>query len=375
VAVARLWSGFAVCTLVLAASAAGDTGTGPFARVGGELVGGPGFGRSMALSANGTTALFGDVASGRAIVYVRKGSGWRLQARLTGTGAPGAIGFGAGVALSADGDTALVSGNFRNSFSTASWVFTRSGSTWRQQAVLPTGRARRQQGDSFIGFGGEPAWNVALSADGTTALVASAQTSRAKTVWVAWVFSHVGATWTRQARLSGMPRAGGGATVALSADGSTALIAENGERPSVYVRSGSTWTKQATLATANPSGLCFAECLALSADGRTALVAGETTRIFTRRGSTWTRQPSTLPGGGVALSGDGTRAVVGSALRYAGIGAAFVISHDGTSWTAQRFTPGGIALAYDAHVAISGDGHTVLVGGDPAGIVWTLAER
>jgi hypothetical protein len=77
----------------------------------------------------------------------------------------------------------------------------------------------------------------------------------------------------------------------------------------------------------------------------------------------------------VALSGDGTRAAVGSSLRYAGIGAAFALEHTGSSWTRQMFTPGGIALAYTAHVAISGDGRTVLVGGDSAGIVWTLVER
>jgi hypothetical protein len=68
--------------------------------------------------------------------------------------------FGRAVALSANGDTALIGEPFNNNYLTgAAWVFTRSGSSWIQQ-----GGALRP-GASTSGT------RVALSADGNTALI------------------------------------------------------------------------------------------------------------------------------------------------------------------------------------------------------------
>ncbi len=53
--------------------------------------------------------------------------------KLTGGGEVGAGGFGVSVALSGDGSTALVGGHGDNNGVGAAWVFTRSGSTWAQQ--------------------------------------------------------------------------------------------------------------------------------------------------------------------------------------------------------------------------------------------------
>jgi hypothetical protein len=65
-----------------------------------------------------------------------------------------------------------------------------------------------------------------------------------------------------------------GGDVALSADGTTALIAGHSEgTPSVrvFVRSDSTWRMQAEL-TSGSSEMSFGSSVALSADGNTALV-------------------------------------------------------------------------------------------------------
>ena len=77
------------------------------------------FGLTMALSANGDTALIGaqtagadphgtGVGTGSAYVYTGSGANWTLQQRLTA--GDGAVGdqFGAAVSLSASGDAALV---------------------------------------------------------------------------------------------------------------------------------------------------------------------------------------------------------------------------------------------------------------------------
>src|SRR5207253_10527289 len=90
--------------------------------------------------------------------------------KLTGTGETGGAMFGWRVALSADGSTALVGGLYDNNGVGAAWVFTRSGSTWTQQGKKLTGSgANGKSGGRDVGsrFGG----SVALSADGNTALI------------------------------------------------------------------------------------------------------------------------------------------------------------------------------------------------------------
>ena len=66
-----------------------------------------------------------------------------------------------------------------------------------------------------------------------------------------------------------------GSEVALSANGSTALISGGGAIPLVWVftRSGSIWTQRQTLCSSNGQA-CFGGSAALSADGGTALIGG-----------------------------------------------------------------------------------------------------
>ncbi len=128
------------------------------------------FGVRVALS--GDTALIGarfdddDVNggdSGSAYVFTRSGTSWSQQAKLTA--ADGAAGdwFGYSVALS--GDTALIGAHFNDNDvngvdSGSAYVFTRSGTTWSQRAKLTA--ADGAAGDQFGG-------KVAISGD--TALI------------------------------------------------------------------------------------------------------------------------------------------------------------------------------------------------------------
>ena len=111
----------------------------PFVQQGSKLVvpdAAPNLGRDVALSADGNTALIGgpgDVTNGAAWVFTRSGSTWTEQTKLVGTGAVGNAQQGQSVALSADGNTAVVGGPNDNGGNGAAWVFTRSGTTWTQQ--------------------------------------------------------------------------------------------------------------------------------------------------------------------------------------------------------------------------------------------------
>jgi hypothetical protein len=123
----------------------------------------------VALSWDGGTALIGGQATA---VFVRSGSTWTLQ----GSTLPGGS-----VALSADGNTALTGDptyNGTGDFSQgAAWAFARSGRTWTQRGSMLTG------GDGSFGD------SVALSADGNTALVGSSGGGHPRSSGTAVVFT------------------------------------------------------------------------------------------------------------------------------------------------------------------------------------------
>ena len=145
------------------------------------------FGYSVALSADGNTALIGGWADnnyvGAAWVFTRSGEAWTQQgSKLTGSGETGQGRFGSSVALSGDGTTALIGGDGDNGVVGAAWVFTRSGSTWTQQGSKLTGSGETGQG--YFGL------SVALSADGNTALIGGYYDNGG--VGAAWVFTRSG---------------------------------------------------------------------------------------------------------------------------------------------------------------------------------------
>ena len=89
-----------------------------------------------------------------------------------------------------DGDTALVGAPRDDGFAGAAWVFVRSGSTWAQQGEADGRRSWTEFGEEQCSEPEEPAKNpasecgfgasVALSADGDTALVGAPQRSNAE---------------------------------------------------------------------------------------------------------------------------------------------------------------------------------------------------
>jgi hypothetical protein len=305
-------------------------------------------GQSVVLSADGNTALVGgprdNTNQGAVWVYTRSGTTWTQQGQLVGTGAIGAARQGSSVALSSDGNTAIVGGTNDDSGQGAVWIFTRSGTTWTQQGAKLVGTGN-------VGAANQGA-SVALSADGTTALVGGYFDNSGQ--GAVWVFTRSGTTWTQQgAKLVGTGNTGvaaQGGSVALSADGNTALVSGSNDNVSqgtvwVFTRSGTTWTQQGSkLIGTGATGTAYqGNSVALSNDGNTALVGGyfdDNTQgavwVFTRSGTTWTQQGTKLVGTGntgaalqgssVALSDDGNTALVGGLGDNSNQGAAWVFA-------------------------------------------------
>jgi hypothetical protein len=158
--------------------------------------------------------------------------------KLVGTGAVGNAYQGASVAISADGNTAIVAGLWDNHNAGAVWVYTRSGGVWSQQG-------NKLVGTGAVG-GAAQGTSVAISADGNTAIVGGAYDN--SHAGAAWVYTRNGAVWSQQgSKLVGTGAVGTayqGYSVALSGDGTTATvggIADNSDAGAAWVFSAPTW--------------------------------------------------------------------------------------------------------------------------------------
>jgi len=120
----------------------------------------------LSISFDGNTALigaYGDDDKGSAYVFTCSGATWTQQAKLTASDGATGDQFGYDQCVSVDGDTALIGANMNDgngSNSGSAYVFTRTGTTWTQQAKLLASDSTA--GDSF-GFG--------VSLDGDTAFI------------------------------------------------------------------------------------------------------------------------------------------------------------------------------------------------------------
>jgi hypothetical protein len=70
------------------------------------------FGYSVAISSDGNTAIIGahsdDSDRGSAYIYTRAGSSWSQQTKLVAADGAGGDNFGRSVAISSDGNTAII---------------------------------------------------------------------------------------------------------------------------------------------------------------------------------------------------------------------------------------------------------------------------
>jgi hypothetical protein len=341
---------------------------------------------SCPISLDGDTAFIGapggddnGTNAGSAYVFTRTGTVWTQQQKLLPS--DGAAGDAFGCSISLDGDTAIIGAKYDddNGIESGSvYVFTRTGSTWTQQAkLLPSGSPF-----AYI-FGSS------VSLDGNTALIGANQYNYY--IGAAYVFTGTGTTWIEQQILSasdGAPYDGFGTTVSLEED--TALIGACGHDHNgfnfgsafVFTRTDGNWTEQAELlASDGEEQDTFGRSVSLS--GNTALigVTGDqdngyesgSAYVFTRTGTTWTQQAKLLASDGIewdefgcSVSLDGDTAFIGAPGdddNAFDSGSAYMFTRTGTTWTQQqKFLTGDSALGDFFGSVISLDGDTVFIG-------------
>jgi hypothetical protein len=303
----------------------------------------------VALSADGNTALVGEPSAtatpGSAVVFNRTGSTWTRSAVLGGTASAGEGRFGRSVALSADGETALVGDPSASSQRGRAWVFKHEGSGW-----LVDGPALIDDEESRLAHFGR---SVALSGDGKTALIGGPADSGY--VGAAWVFTRGAVSWSQQGgKLTGEGEVGTGhfgKSVALSGDATEALIggltdAEGQGAVWPFVRSGSSLVQQGAKLTGGPDEVQFGSSVALSGDGTLGAVGSpraETTglvTVLTRSGSSWQAEAERLAGReGVApgRSWQGAAVAISKDGGVLGVGGPHDNNRAGAAWV---FLPG-----------------------------------
>ncbi len=329
-------------------------------------------GSSVAVSSDGSTAIVGasrDNASvGAAWVYSRINGVWSQQgAKLVGTGSSGASQQGTSVAISGDGNTAVVGGPGDNTETGAVWIFTRANGVWTQQG------AKLVSAD--INGAAQLGGSVGISADGNTVVAGGAFDNT--NVGAAWAYTRSNGVWAQQGnKMVGNGAVGGaqqGTSVAISGDGNTIVVVgpdDNNFTSAdwIFARTNGVWVQQGSKLTG------AGETVALTNDGNTALI-GDIGQAFVvpRVNGVWNASQAaniTLIGTGtinVAISADGKTAILGAA-DYGLTGAAWVYKLTGGIWKqfGDRLIGADVTgtLAEGSAVALSSDGTTAIVG-DP----------
>ena len=269
------------------------------------------------------------------------------QAYLKTSNTEGADIFGSSVAISnntvvvaapyEDSSATGVNGNGADNSATtagAAYVFTRSGTTWSQQAYLKASNA--EGGDIFgssVAIFGDTIVVGAVDEDSSATGVNGNQADNSATnAGAAYVFTRIGATWSQQAYLKASNTNAGdnfGYSVAIFSDTivvgaiyeSSSATGVNGDQADntatgagavyVFTRSGTTWSQQAYLKASNTDGADhFGDPVAISGNtvvvgavneassatgvngneaDNTAVGAGAV-YVFTRSGTTWSQQ-------------------------------------------------------------------------------------
>ena len=338
---------------------------------------------------NGSTASTNNSAlsAGAVYVYIRSGSSWSQQAYVKAPNAEAGDQFGESVAISGDtivvgafaessNQTTITNGSTASANNSASgagaaYVFTRSGSSWSQQAYLKAPNAEANDsfgasvaisGDTIVVGATKESSNQTTITNGSTA----SSNNSASSAGAAYVFVRSGTSWSQQAYLKapnadsadffGYSVAISGDTIVVSpyAEDSNQTTITNGSTAStdnsafaagaayVFVRSGASWSQQAYLKAPNAeTNDYFGYSVAISGDTIVVGALGESSNQTTIT--------------------NGSTASANNSASFSG--AAYVFVRSGSSWSQQAYLKAPNARAsyfFGASMAISGD--TIVVG-------------
>ena len=335
---------------------------------------------SNATGINGDETNNSSGGSGAVYVFTRSGTVWTQQAYIKASNTGTGDGFGGDVYVSNDGNTLAVGANSEDSNATgingdetnnsasgsgAAYIFTRSGSTWSQQAYIKASNT-----ESLDLFGS----SVALSGDGNTLAVGANQEDSNATgingtesdnstlgAGAVYVYTRSGSVWSQQAYVKASNTEATdlfGGSVSLDNTGDLLAVGAIGEDSNaigvdgdesdnsasssgavyLFIRSGSIWSQQSYVKASNTeSNDTFGGNVYVSDDG-TAFAVGANGEASNA----------------IGVNGDETNNSASSS------GAAYVYFSSGSTWVKDAFvkptnTEGSDVFA--RNVLLSSDGY------------------
>jgi hypothetical protein len=377
------------------------------------------FGRSAAVSADGKTALIGAAGNnnqngegaGSAYVFTQSDGEWSQQQKLTADNGGKGDGFGRSIAMSTGGETALIGSRDEvdpdGRDDGAAYVFTRNDGEWNQQQRLTA-----NDGDEGDRFGD----SVAISGDGETAVIGAPddENPNGYAAGSAYVFELRGDVWNQEQKLSA--RDGGrvdifGRSVAISDDGEILFIGSSAESAYVFTQRAGRWNQQQRI-TINGGEQRdeFGRSVAVSDSGKVAVIGAYNhseqdagaigaAYVFTRNEEEWSQEKKLTADDGdvddqfgrsVTVSPDGNTALIGAFLdddpNGSLSGSAYVFTQDSGNWIQEQklvADDGNVNDRFGAYgLALSDSGETAVIGafgdedpnGDAAGSVYAFSR-
>jgi len=340
----------------------------------------------------------GNGNAGSAYIYFYNGSSWSEQARIQHSDDASQDRFGMAVAINSDGTTAVV-GAWNKSGGGAAYIFTRSGTSWTQQAKLTASDT-----SSYFGT------SVAIIDDGSRVAIGDYNntTPRAVGAGAAYIFTRSGTSWSQQQKVYADDGNAGdhfsgyedGRALSLSGDGLYLVVGaysydaghQHNGAAYQYAWTGSAYGGQRVVRYTDFSSLpnysngfaYFGWSVDVSGDGLTMIVGAKWAQgsssglamIYVRSDIYWSYQAtlsgsdistSTLAEFGhvVSLTTDGNSAMVGAKSKDGTTqGAVYFFSRSGTSWTQVKKISASNAANnafYGSGADISGNGSVAVV--------------
>ena len=303
------------------------------------------FGLSVCINSDATRLVVGSenadsasIDSGKAYIFLRTGTSWAQEAILMASDKSATDRFGFAVTIDDAANRCMVSAPSRGSAQGGVYVFTRSGTTWSEEAII---NADYPHPNSYFGH------SISVDSTGTRiAIGAIGHFLSSSNVVQGKVFVYIrsGKVWTLE-------------------QGFTSSDGTGGDRFGTSVSINSSGTRIAI-------GASYAEVGIINLAGKVY--------IFTRSGSSWSEEAiltasdkavNNYFGHSVSINDDGTRVVIGSPSAAAdgisNVGKGYIFTRSGTSWS-----EGGVNIPitkavndqFGHAVSISKNGSTVAVG-------------
>jgi hypothetical protein len=350
-----------------------------------------GFAQAIAISGDGSYISMGSPSSnipanpafsGVNSIY-GAGATWPLQQIISSSPPPALVQlFGSSSAFNSAGNYLVVGGpttfNGTPGILPTVYIFTRSGSTWTQQAAI---NGIDTVYDDLFGI------SCAINDAGNILVVGATGVNAGlgNQDGAVYIFKRIGSTWTQSQKITGTIINGQlGESVSINSAGNYIVIGANlASRAYVYFDSGSgTYALQSTL---NSLATSFGTSVDIDSAGSKIIVGAPTASVggsnngavyyYTRSGTTWTQQGAAIIsntpgtnyqyGSSVALSGDGTTFIVGSYRETlqpfttnAGAAYVYLTSNATTAGIVRKFlSPSGPSINgnFGYKVAISDD--------------------